>query len=449
MKPGSTADAPPKEALTLHESAAVDLAEGVGADGTVLLHIIRPGWGQGRGSHYYSPEMLRENAHKFAGWKMFVDHLAPEAKKKAGGLPRSIRDLGGRIVESWFDDTVPADDRHEQGAVVGRCKPTPFVRELIENDPEIVEASISAQAEGVRPHRDNSHRGWAVEGIESRGSVDWVTEAGAGGRVVALMEAVYDDTDINDVELIEAMTDDEFTEYVRERRPELIEALAEEAGAEGNNDSPEEESMELTPEALAEAINSNEELSSALDEIVEARVTARVEQVVGGLDISAQIEEALADERALIRAEASADSDRRIALRDFRDEAHEMIESALKTQPTFAERAKAKFALTESGPTPLLDVIDEIDDEGNIVKPAKDKLHDNVQAEIAEQRAILAEARPTRVRGQGPSVEEATDADGKNKPTASHKDGLTGNLLQEAGFDSDVDPWNPELSLRG
>src|SRR5262252_4192953 len=77
----------------------------------VPVHILRPCLGKGRGRHIYEADMLQENAHKFAGWRQFIDHLSPEARRAAKGLPRSIRDLGGRIVESYWDGNVPADDK--------------------------------------------------------------------------------------------------------------------------------------------------------------------------------------------------------------------------------------------------------------------------------------------------------------------------------------------------
>jgi hypothetical protein len=60
--------------------------------GRVPLHIIRPGIGKGRGRHLYEARMLEEAAPTFAGWKQFLNHLSPEAKKAAAGLPRDIRD---------------------------------------------------------------------------------------------------------------------------------------------------------------------------------------------------------------------------------------------------------------------------------------------------------------------------------------------------------------------
>jgi hypothetical protein len=65
---------------------------------------------------------------------------------------------------------------------------------------------------------------WLVEGIEDRGSVDWVTEAGAGGRVAALLEAHSDDS--FDDAFLDSMSDDELAAYLREHRPNLTEGKA-------------------------------------------------------------------------------------------------------------------------------------------------------------------------------------------------------------------------------
>ena len=394
------------------------------------IHILRPCLGKGKGRHLYEAKMLQENAHKFAGWRQFIDHLSPEARKAAKGLPRSIRDLGGRIVESYWDADVPSDEKKgfEQGAVVGWSLPTPFVRELAENDPELIEASISANATGVQPIMRDGRRAWLVEGIEDRGSVDWVTEAGAGGRVVALMEAAYEE---DGMELLESMTDEEFIAYVEEVRPHLLveqsdgdaedaedggddeleemvarlmkrnpklsraqaetmakQALKKSAVAEAL-DTEEDDMGAITPEALQEALQS-EDFRTVLDPIIEERVKTLVESAV-------------ADERELIRAEARADADRQLELRDMRDEAHRQICEA-KLPDAFASRAKAQFEIKANGPTPGLDVVDDVDDDGKVTKKAAVKLQESVDAAIQDQRELLAAANPTAVRGQGPGA---------------------------------------------
>jgi hypothetical protein len=197
-------------------------------DGLVPLFIIRPGIGRGKGKHLYEADMLqREVADgRFKGWKMYVDHQASEAKKASGGLPRSIRDLGGFVKEAWWDPAVPADlgNGWSEGAVVGLAKPTRLMRDLIEDIPEAIGASISARATEVRPVQRDGHTVWLVEGIRPKGSVDWVTEAGAGGRVAQIMESLDEAAVAADEEelMLEGKTDDELVEWLAENRPALL-----------------------------------------------------------------------------------------------------------------------------------------------------------------------------------------------------------------------------------
>ena len=140
----------------------------------------------------------------------------------------------------------------------------------------------------------------------------------------------------------------------------------------------------------------------------------------------------MADERELIRAEARADADRQLALRDMRDEAHRQISEA-KLPGAFSSRAKAQFEIREDGPTPGLDVVDEVDDDGKVTKKAADRLQEAVDAAIQDQRELLAAANPTTVRGQGPGTPAKRGEGGED---AKKGDGtLYGAVLQEAGVD--------------
>jgi len=441
------------EDLTLRESAT--LVEGVADDGTVLLHLIRPCVGRGRGRHVYEADMLEENAHKFQGWKMYVDHQSPEARKAQGGLPRSIRDLGGRILESWWDPSVPANDRFGRGAVVGRAKPTPFVRSLVESDPELVETSINSMATGVKPVMRDGKRALLVEGIQPKGSVDWVTEAGAGGKVVALMEA-----SVAEDEALDALDDDDLRAYIEETRPGLVVEAAKTTtstksddgdgkDSEGSGDDDgelealvaklckkgmprkmaekvakrqmagsvkehagEDEDMgEITGEMLAEAVRSPE-FTSALREVVEAAVEERMEE-----------------ERDLWRAEARADADRQVELRDYRDAAHAKINEA-KLPDALAAQLRDEFTLVEGVPTPRLDVTDEYSADGDRVKLAQEALNEAVEESIAKARELLGALNPTLVEG----MPGASGSEGK--PSGEQKSPLTSALLEGAGFEN-------------
>jgi len=438
--------------LNLRESAA--LVEGVSDDGTVTLHLIRPCVGRGRGSHLYEADMLAENAHKFVGWKMYVDHQSPEARRAAAGLPRSIRDLGGRVLEAHWDPTVPAEGRFGQGAVVGKVRPTPLVRELIHSDPELVEASINSQATGVKPIMKDGKRVLLVEGIQPRGSVDWVTEAGAGGKVVSLMEAAVGEDDV-----LEALDDDDLVSYIEETRPGLTVTVTEASDgkdAEGDGDdddaefkaivaklvkkgipqkgaekiarkqmagsvkesaeSTEDDNMEITGAALAEALKSPE-AAAAIEEIVEAKVTQRLD-----------------DERDMIRAEARADADRQIQLRDMRDAAHEKIRES-KVPDVLKSGLLAQFDLIEGEPTDALDVTDEYAD-GKRVKSAHDLLTESVDQAISKAQEIAGALNPTRVEGMSASGKsEGTGTSTEGGATGAPIGDLTEALLTSAGFD--------------
>lgn len=432
----------PQEALSLRENATilspnaiempVELQEAYDDETRrkmVPIHVIRPGLGRGRGRHLYEAKMLEENASQFKGWKMNLDHLSPTARKAQQGLPRSIRDAGGIVKESYWDPNVPADERHDKGAVVGWVIPTPFVRELIDTDPEIAEASISANATAVRPVTYQGSRAWIVEGIENRGSVDWVTEGGAGGRVVALMEAAYANEE--DLELLESMDDHEFLAYVTEKRPHLLEAAEEEEVEETESQEETEAEKADTEEAVEAPATEGDTMGDITPEALqEALQDESIRDAVKD-SLRPLVEEAVAEERQLIRAEAKADADRQITLRDMRDAARKQIEES-RLPEILKTRMRAKFDLTDSGPTTGLDVTDQVDDDGKVTKKAQTVLTEALVAEIASERELLASVNPTRVTGQGaPAPKEGEET----KPSEGT---LWGSLLQEAGIDPEA-----------
>ena len=448
--------------------ASPGTAASVRADGLVPLVVIRPGVGRGKGNHLYQPEMLNEAVRqgRFKGWKMYVDHQSPEAKKKAGGLPRSMRELGGVVKEAWWDNdfTTPLDAQtgHGRGAVLGLAKPTRFMRSLIEDIPEAVGASISAAATGVRPMTVGGKQVWLVEGIQPRGSVDWVTEAGAGGKVISMMEALEESwsDDLEEAELMGLMTDDELRGWLARERPELLESLSVDDDFEaavrsnlprtgGNRAAAEaaarnaigmqEASLyeggddDMTPEAIAEAL-STDEGRAAVAPIVEDLFVRMVAPRLGEL-----IEAALEDERELMQAEADASATRKLQLRDLRDLAHTMIRES-RLPEAFQAPVIRKYEIGDGGrPTAALDVLD-VRENGSVVMTAEDVLREAVESDIEEQRTLLASARPTRVRGQG-AVKPAA-GEGGEKPQVEEAEKTSGSaatdmLLQESGFGKD------------
>lgn len=486
---GAGVPEPTSEDFKLSESAVV--MEAVQDDGTVLMHLIRPCVGRGRGRHLYKAEMLEANQHVFTGWRMFLNHLSDQARRALGGLPRDVRDVGGIVEESWWDPDVPAEGRFGKGAVVGRVKPVPLVQELLRVDQRLVEASINATATSCKPGKIGSEKVWIVEGIEEKGSVDWVTEAGAGGRVASIMEALIEDGSAA-TGALDTLDNGTILAWVQEHRPELAEALrGKKKPAEGSPDeeageSDEEELAEMakdllksgkaktqaqanalakqalaakkngksvsesdegddvpeiTPEALTEALSSDEG-KAALTEIIAPAVIDAVKSLDLGREVVDVVEAKLEQDREVFRAEADARADRRNALRDMRDLAHRKIEES-KLHPSLREQVKARFDLIEGTPTSALDLVDDEDETGKVVKSAASKLDEAVAEEIAAGLKLMAELNPTRIRAQGATKSIVEGEQGKKEggedggDTVDRVGPTTRSLLESAGFKGD------------
>lgn len=471
--------------LKISESISVQEG-GVQDDGTVLMHLIRPCVGRGRGKHLYRAEMLEANAGVFEGWKMYVNHLSDQARRALGGLPRDVRDVGGIVQESWWDADVPAEGRFGKGAVIGKVKPVPLVQELLRVDPRLVEASINATATACKPGKVGQEQVWIVEGIESKGSVDWVTEAGAGGRVATIMEAMIEDGSAV-TGALDTLDNGTILAWIEKNRPDLTEALknakpkgdaADDVDGDGDeaddeaeiasllksgkaktraqavalvagkknvkeSDDGGDEVPDLTPEALTEALSSDEG-QAVLAPIIASAVVAAVKDLDLGREVVKVVEAKLEEDREVIRAEATAHADRRNELRDMRDFAHRRINES-KLSGGLKTRALANFDLVEGTPTAGLDLVNDEDDNGKVEKSAMQKLTEAVDSEITDSLAIMAEINPTRVRGAGPTslTEGNGGKDGKDlkegeeaKPDTTGE--VTRSLLEGIGVKGDL-----------
>ena len=155
-----------------------------GKGGMVTIDLIREGFGNPRDQHYYTAEVLREAAPSFVGAQMFANHLSPELQKKLKGLPRNIQDLMGRVRE-----TEIVTDGEGRTVMRGTASISqPWLWNMVEHDPDLLGVSINARGRSVTGQKDG-RSAKIVEAISNVGSVDWVSKAGAGGKVFALMEA--------------------------------------------------------------------------------------------------------------------------------------------------------------------------------------------------------------------------------------------------------------------
>jgi hypothetical protein len=441
---------PTDNPLALVESATV--ASAIQPDGTVLMHVIRPGVGRGRGRHYYPPEMLRENAHVFTGARMFLNHETDEQKKARGHLPRPVEQVAGRIVEAWWDESVPANDRFMAGAVVARVKPRRVVKEIIEDDPDLLEVSINALATGkhVGRHPDGKS-GPIVEGIRASPlTVDFIAgEGGAGGRI--LQESALDEEEA----LLESLSDDEFKDYLRENRPELLTTLGTVPGnrpAKGEREVPDMLTPEEARTALTEALATEEGKAALLPVLQEALTEMALPKMEFDMDaLKSVVESAIAEQADLVTIGARAEAQRRDEVRALAARASSLIEAS-KLHPKLKEKLAADYSLTEAGDASVkLDVKPDFDEKGEVVKTAFAKLEESLSAEITDALDLQgALGTRTRVTGQGASGKTPTtlaalreareggnvDADGKPIPKPAVKSTgspLTDALLESAG----------------
>ena len=144
---------------------------------TMDIAIIRPGFGNARDGHYYSRQLLEQYQQAFMDAKMFETDHKPEDRRN----------------DNWVS-TVKGVSIDTDGTLRGR---------VTVHDPDFAERTRNLAALGQLPMLKASiyasgtaHEGEVdgqkakiVESVTKVHSVDWVTEAGAGGQALALAEA--------------------------------------------------------------------------------------------------------------------------------------------------------------------------------------------------------------------------------------------------------------------
>ncbi|MHB8162787.1 MAG: hypothetical protein ACYDDV_00385 [Methanoregula sp.] len=180
---------------TLLESEFVPLIEkAIGADGILPVLIISPGWGS---AGYYSPKVLQESAIRYrAGTHMFLDH--PTAAEEKARPERSLQDLAGVLSTDarWDPNGIRGPGLYATAKVF-----TPYRDLISEVGPHI---GLSHRARGS-PKKGiaEGRSGPIIESIRIVESVDFVTKAGRGGAILAMMESTRNIPDTNKGMLIE------------------------------------------------------------------------------------------------------------------------------------------------------------------------------------------------------------------------------------------------------
>lgn len=168
---------------TLEESASFERGKG-------RMKIIAPGWGS---SGYYPAEVLESYGPSVfqKGLHMYVDH--PTASEDYERPERSVRDLAG-VLES--DAVWDANGPAGPGLYADIKVFSAFVPMMVEAADHIG-VSIRASgtvSQGVREGRE----GLIIESITRAESVDFVTKAGAGGRIMELVESARAGVDVSE-----------------------------------------------------------------------------------------------------------------------------------------------------------------------------------------------------------------------------------------------------------
>lgn len=178
--PATPAAPPPaRERVTLSETGTRPLGEAAGDGAHQLVQLISAGWGS---SGYYGTGVLAEAARQRrfpAGLHMYMDH--PSASDLHERPERSVRDIAAVLAE---------DARYDPGrkALVAKVRVLPTYRPLLSDLAEHVGLSIRADGMAEMGEAEGRH-GPIVKEITEALSVDYVTKAGRGGKVLALLES--------------------------------------------------------------------------------------------------------------------------------------------------------------------------------------------------------------------------------------------------------------------
>lgn len=156
------------------------LEKAVAADNTVPVKLIQPGWGQ---SGYYSESLLKDQGSKAfpAGTQMFWDH--PTATEEAERPERSLRDLAAELVTDAAYQDGPAGP-----GLYAKAKVFDGYRDAVESLAPHIGLSIRADGRAKVGEADGQ-KGPIITEITRGRSVDFVTQAGAGGQILELFES--------------------------------------------------------------------------------------------------------------------------------------------------------------------------------------------------------------------------------------------------------------------
>lgn len=150
-------------------------------DGTASIKIIQAGQGS---SGYYPADVLKRDGPKVftEGTHVYLDH--PSATEESDRPERSVKDLAGSL-------TGPATWEETGAAGPGLYAPVKFIDSVAPHINAIAAISgMSIRASGTAGVREvDGKKVRSIESIDAAHSIDVVTRAGAGGKVLDLIES--------------------------------------------------------------------------------------------------------------------------------------------------------------------------------------------------------------------------------------------------------------------
>lgn len=168
------------EVTRLHESTPLTLTEAPKQSGRRMrIKVITPGWGS---SGYYGPKVLEQvgrSALVPPGTHMYLDH--PTDTEAYERPERSVKDLAAVTV------TTATWDADEQ-ALMAEVQPFAPHREVLAEQAPYIGVSIRASGT-AEPGEAEGRTGQIITRITEVHSIDFVTAAGRGGAIVALLES--------------------------------------------------------------------------------------------------------------------------------------------------------------------------------------------------------------------------------------------------------------------
>lgn len=304
-------------------------------DGTALIKVIKPGWGS---SGFYSEGVLKRDLGKAfpKGTKMYWNH--PTAAEEKDRPERDLRDLAAELVEDTRYDVNGADGPGGYARAKVFSAWRPIVAELAPH----IGTSIRALGKATQGEAEG-RRGPIIEELSTGRSVDFVTMAGAGGKVVELFESAHErilkeagDVDEKDKKAYEAQ--------IKEARDEASEArkAAEAAVTEGKKTTARllmREAADFVVSALSKS-----RLPTVVREHIAREVIADVPLKDGAIDeeaLTKRVDEAIKSETEYLAKITGAGTVRGVGPSTYKPEEDDK-------EPDLTEMYAGAFGLSES-----------------------------------------------------------------------------------------------------